>query len=75
MNWKRIKPDHPKPGDAVLLYNGIRPLVTLDYRPGVTSPLARYPVTHYLPLELPYKPLAEDRTDMDNDRRKPRCGR
>lgn len=72
MNWRPIQPDEPKIGEPVVVYNGIRAWATMSYMPGVTSSLAKYPATHYSPLELPYAPVEPDRTEIEKDRRAPR---
>ncbi len=65
-DWKPITANAPKEGETVIVYNGIRALVT-HFKLGLCSTLAQYPMTHYAPLELPYAPITADVTAIEPD--------
>lgn len=61
MKMLAVTVDNPKLGEQVVLYNGVRAWVT-DWKPALAT--GTYPATHYALVELPYAPIAEDRTSI-----------
>ena len=52
----------PAAGEQVVLYNGVRAWVT-DWKPALATE-GTFPATHYARVELPYPPIAPDRTKI-----------
>lgn len=61
MKMLQVTTDNPKLGEQVVLYNGVRAWVT-DWKPALAT--GTYPATHYARVELPYAPVAEDKTKI-----------
>lgn len=59
-DWIPVEKAKVRPGDPVLWCNRMRAMVSMEWKPILADKALKFPATHVIPIELPYKTVRDE---------------